>query len=47
MLTWNLIRKVIKIETLFPHDDLKETIFMEIPKVMEARRNGCLILKGS
>ena len=45
MLTWNLIGKVIDIETAFLHDNLKETIFMEIPKGMEANENDCLILK--
>jgi hypothetical protein len=32
MLTWNLIGKVIDIKMTFLHGDLKETIFMEIPK---------------
>ena len=45
MLTWNLIGKVIDIETAFLHGDLKETIFMEIPKGMEANKDECLILK--
>ena len=45
MLTWNLIGKVIDIETAFLHGELKETIYMEIPKGMEANKNECLILK--
>jgi Reverse transcriptase (RNA-dependent DNA polymerase) len=45
ILTWNLIGKVINIETEFLHGNLKETIFMEIPKGMEANKNECLILK--
>ena len=45
MLTWNLIGKVIDIETAFLHGELKETIFMEIPKGMEANKDECLILK--
>ena len=44
MLTWNLIGKVIDIETAFLHCDLKETIFMEISKGMEANKDECLIL---
>ena len=45
MLTWNLIGKVIDIETAFQHGNLKETIFMEIPKGKEANKDECLILK--
>jgi Reverse transcriptase (RNA-dependent DNA polymerase) len=45
MLTWNFIRRVINIETAFLLGDLKETIFMEIPKGMDASKNECLILK--
>ena len=45
MLTWNLIGKVIGIETAFLHNDLKETIFMEVAKGTEANKNECLILK--
>ena len=45
MLTWNLIGKVINIEKAFLHGDLKETIFIEIPKGMEANKDECLILK--
>jgi hypothetical protein len=41
MLIWNLIGKVINIETAFLHGILKEIIFMEIPKVMEASKNVC------
>ena len=47
MLTWNLTGKVINIETAFLHGDLKETIFMEIPKDTEANKDECLILKGT
>jgi Reverse transcriptase (RNA-dependent DNA polymerase) len=32
ILTWNLKAKVVDIETAFLHGDLKETIYMEIPK---------------
>jgi Reverse transcriptase (RNA-dependent DNA polymerase) len=45
MLTWNLIGKVIEIETAFLHGGLKETIFMEIPKGMDASKKECLISK--
>jgi len=45
ILTWNLIGKVINIETAFLHGDLKETIYMEIPKGMEAEKGKCLVLK--
>jgi Reverse transcriptase (RNA-dependent DNA polymerase) len=45
LLTWNLIGKVINIETAFLHGELKETIFMEIPKGTEASKNVCLISK--
>jgi Reverse transcriptase (RNA-dependent DNA polymerase) len=44
MLTWNLKAKVVVIETAFLHGDLKETIYMEIPKGMEASVDECLIL---
>jgi Reverse transcriptase (RNA-dependent DNA polymerase) len=45
MLTWNLIGNVIDIETSFLHGDLKETIYMEILKAMEAEKRKCLVLK--
>jgi Reverse transcriptase (RNA-dependent DNA polymerase) len=45
MLTWNLSGKVIDIKTAFLHGNLKETIFMEIPKGMDSNNNKCLILK--
>jgi Reverse transcriptase (RNA-dependent DNA polymerase) len=44
MLTWNLKAKVVDIETAFLHGVLKETIYMEIPKGMEANNDECLIL---
>jgi hypothetical protein len=44
MLTWNLKAKDVNIETAFLHGDLKKTIFMEIPKGMEANIVECLIL---
>jgi Reverse transcriptase (RNA-dependent DNA polymerase) len=44
MLTWNLKAKVVDTETAFLHGDLKETIYMEIPKGMKAEDNECLIL---
>ena len=44
MLTWKLTAKVVDIETAFLHGDLKETIYMEIPKGMKAEDNECLIL---
>jgi Reverse transcriptase (RNA-dependent DNA polymerase) len=45
MLTWNLSGKVIDIKRAFLHGNLKETIFMEIPKGMDSNKNECLILK--
>jgi hypothetical protein len=45
MLTWNLKGKIVDIETVFLHGNLKETIYMEIPKGMEANEKECLILK--
>jgi hypothetical protein len=45
MLTWNLKGKIVDIKTEFLHGNLKETIYMEIPKGMEANENECLILK--
>jgi hypothetical protein len=45
MLTWNLKGKIVDIKTAFLHGKLKETIYMEIPKGMEANENECLILK--
>jgi Reverse transcriptase (RNA-dependent DNA polymerase) len=44
ILTWNLKAKVVDIETAFLHGDLKETIYMEILKGMEASIDECLIL---
>jgi Reverse transcriptase (RNA-dependent DNA polymerase) len=44
MLTWNLKAKFVDIETAFLHGDLKETIYMEIPKGMEVSVDECLIL---
>ena len=44
MLTWNLNAKVVNIKTAFLHGDLKETIYMEIPKGMKANDNEFLIL---
>jgi NifB/MoaA-like Fe-S oxidoreductase len=44
MLTWNLKANVVDMETAFLHGDLKETIYMEIPKGMEANIDECLIL---
>jgi Reverse transcriptase (RNA-dependent DNA polymerase) len=44
MLTWNLKAKVVDIEPAFLHGDLKETIYMEILKGMEASIDECLIL---
>jgi hypothetical protein len=43
MLTWNLKAKVVDIETAFLHEDLKETIYMEIPNGVEANIDECLI----
>jgi hypothetical protein len=37
--------KIVDIETAFLHGNLKETIYMEILKGMEANENECLILK--
>jgi Reverse transcriptase (RNA-dependent DNA polymerase) len=44
MVTWNLKAKVVVIKTTFLHGDLKETIYMEIPKGMGASVDECLIL---
>jgi hypothetical protein len=41
MLTWNLKAKVVDIETAFLDGDLKETIYIEIPKGMEASIDEC------
>jgi Reverse transcriptase (RNA-dependent DNA polymerase) len=43
MLTWNLKAKVVDIKTAFLHGELKETIYMEIPKGMEGSFDECLI----
>jgi hypothetical protein len=45
MLTWNLKGNIVGIETAFLHGNLKEKIYMEIPKGMEANENECLIKK--
>jgi hypothetical protein len=45
VLTWNLTGQIVDIETAFLHENLKETIYMKIPKGMEANENECLILK--
>jgi Reverse transcriptase (RNA-dependent DNA polymerase) len=44
LLTWILKAKVVDIETSFLHGNLKETIYMEMPKGMEASIDECLIL---
>jgi hypothetical protein len=44
MLTW-LKGKVVDIETAFLHRNIKETIYMEIPRGMEASKDKYLILK--
>jgi hypothetical protein len=44
MLTWNLKGKIADIKIAFLHGNLKETIYMEIPKGMEANKNECLTL---
>ena len=44
MLVWNLKAKIIDVETAFLHGDLKEEIFMEIPKGMDADKEDCLSL---
>jgi Reverse transcriptase (RNA-dependent DNA polymerase) len=44
MLTWNLKAKVVDIETAFLHGNLKETIYMKIPKGMGASIDERLIL---
>jgi hypothetical protein len=41
ILTWNFKAKVVDIETTFLHGNLKETIYMEIPKGMEASLDEC------
>ena len=45
MLTWNLKGKIVDIETAFLHGDLKEIIYVQIPKGLKAEENECLILK--
>jgi hypothetical protein len=40
-----LKEKIVDIKTAFLHGNLKETIYIEIPKGMEANENECLILK--
>jgi hypothetical protein len=39
--------KIVDIKTVFVHENLKEKIYIEIPKGMEANENECLILKKS
>jgi hypothetical protein len=45
MLTWNLKGKIVDIKTAFLCGNLKEIIYMEIPKGMEANENECWILR--
>jgi hypothetical protein len=45
VLTWNLKGKIVDIKTAFLHGNLRETIYMEIPKGMEANENEYFILK--
>jgi hypothetical protein len=45
MLTWNLKGKIVDIKTAFLHGNLKETIYIEIPKGMEANEKECSVLK--
>jgi hypothetical protein len=42
MLTWNLKGKIVDIKTAFLHGNLKETIYMDIPKGMEANEDECV-----
>jgi hypothetical protein len=44
MTTWKSKTKVIDIEIAFLYGDLKETIYIEIPKGMKAERDECLML---
>jgi hypothetical protein len=44
MLMWYLKVKFFDFETAFFHEDLKEDIFMEIPKGMDAAKEDCLSL---
>jgi Reverse transcriptase (RNA-dependent DNA polymerase) len=44
MLTWNFKAKVVNIKTAFLHGDLKERVYMEIPKGMDVNIDECLIL---
>jgi hypothetical protein len=39
MLTWNLKAKIVDIKTAFSQGNLKETIYIDIPKGMEANEN--------
>jgi hypothetical protein len=45
LLTWNLKGKIVDIEAAFLHGNLKETIYMEIPKGMEVNEKEFLVLK--
>jgi hypothetical protein len=39
VLTWNLKGKIVDIETTFLHGNFKDTIYIEIPKGIEANEN--------
>jgi hypothetical protein len=44
-LVWNMTYTVVDIETAFPHGDLDEEIYMEVPKGLEIENNKKLILR--
>jgi hypothetical protein len=37
--------KIVDIETAFLHGNLKDTIYMEIPKGIEANKKECLVIR--
>jgi hypothetical protein len=46
MTTWKLKAKVADVKNAFLHGALKAIILLEVPKVMKAENNECLVISS-